>query len=132
MKKILIILAAIAVIQAVTNAADTTIIKEFRTASNNAFTFGERLSFELSYGFITAAEAFMTISPAPFMYNGRETYEINFDVNSRSSFDMVYKVRDNYKTFIDKQGIFPWRYEHHIRENDFKRDLRRDKSKVIY
>ena len=82
---------------------------QFRTHYNNAFTYGERLSFEVSYGFITAAEAFMTISPSPFNYNGRNTYEINFDVNSRSSFDVIYKVRDNYKTFIDVQGIFPWR-----------------------
>ncbi len=104
-------------------AADTTIIRDFRTVQNSAFGVGERLSFEVSYGFITAAEAFMTISPAPFIYNGRETYEVNFDVNSRSSFDVVYKVRDNYKTFIDKQGIFPWRYEQHIRENDYKHDF---------
>lgn len=96
---------------------------QFRTQYNNAFSYGERLSFEVSYGFITAAEAFMTVSPAPFIYNGRETYEVNFDVNSRSSFDGIYKVRDNYKTFIDVQGIFPWRFEQHIRENNYKRDF---------
>jgi hypothetical protein len=99
------------------------VLKEFRINQNNAFTYGERLSFEVSYGFLTAAEAFMTISPAPFVYNGRETYEINFDVNSRSSFDMIYKVRDNYKTYIDSKGTFPWRFEQHIRENDYKRDF---------
>jgi len=99
------------------------VLKEFRIHQNNAFSYGERLSFEISYGFLTAAEAFMTISPAPFIYNSRETYEINFDVNSRSSFDMVYKVRDNYKTYIDIKGIFPWRFEQHIRENDYKRDF---------
>lgn len=100
-----------------------TTFSQFRTHVNNAFTFGERLSFEVSYGFITAAEAFMTISPSPFMYNNRETYEVNFDVNSRSSFDVIYKVRDNYKTFIDAEGIFPWRFEQHIRENNFKHDF---------
>ncbi len=96
---------------------------QFRTHPNNAFSYGERLSFEVSYGFIIAAEAFMTISPVPFMYNSRETYEVNFDVNSRSSFDAVYKVRDNYKTYIDVSGIFPWRFEQHIRENNYKRDF---------
>ncbi len=99
------------------------VLKEFRTHQNNAFSHGERLSFEISYGFLTAAEAFMTISPAPFIYNGRETYEVNFDVNSRSSFDMVYKVRDNYKTYIDVIGCFPWRFEQHIRESNYKRDF---------
>jgi hypothetical protein len=73
---------------------------------NNAFSYGERLSFEIGYGFITAAEAFMNISPSTVVMNGRETYEVNFDVNSRSSFDLVYKVRDNYKTYIDTKDYF--------------------------
>lgn len=97
--------------------------KSYRTITNYAFSYGERLSFEISYGFLTAAEAFMNISPAPVIINGRETYEINFDVNSRSSFDLVYKVRDNYKTYVDSKGLFPWKFEQHIRENTFKRDV---------
>lgn len=101
--------------------SDTTFV--YRSVTNNAFTFGERLSFEVSYGFLTAAEAFMNVSPAPYMINGRECYEVSLETNSRSSFDVVYKVRDSYKSFIDKQGIFPWRFEQHIRENDYKRDF---------
>jgi hypothetical protein len=95
----------------------------YRTITNTAFSYGERLSYEISYGFLTAAEAFMNISPAPVMINGRDTYEINFDVNSRSSFDLVYKVRDNYKTYIDAKGLFPWKFEQHIRESSYKRDF---------
>jgi len=95
MKSVLIFVLSLMFSNSLFSQSDTVLIKEFRTQKNNAFGFGERLSFEISYGFLTAAEAFMTISPAPFVYNGRETYEINFDVNSRSSFDLVYKVRDN-------------------------------------
>lgn len=123
MKSVLIFVLSLMFSNSLFSQSDTVLIKEFRTQKNNAFGFGERLSFEISYGFLTAAEAFMTISPAPFVYNGRETYEINFDVNSRSSFDLVYKVRDNYKTYIDTKGIFPWRFEQHIRENQYKRDF---------
>jgi len=122
MKRLITLAAILIFMSSCLYSADTTVIQQFRTAQNSAFSYGERLSFEVSYGFITAAEAFMTVSPAPFNYNGRDTYEVNLDVNSRSSFDVVYKVRDNYKTFIDKQGIFPWRYEQHIRENDYKHD----------
>lgn len=111
------------------------LFSQYRTHYNNAYTYGERLSFEISYGFITAAEAFMTISPSPYVINGRDCYEVNFDVNSRSSFDFVYKVRDNYKTYIDAGGIFPWRFEQHIRENNFKYDLEanfKQDSKKVY
>lgn len=95
----------------------------YRELPNNSWGFGERLSFEISYGFITAAESFLTISPNPVVINGRETYEINFEVNSRPSFDIVYKVRDNYKSYIDTRGIFPWKFEQHIREQNFKKDF---------
>lgn len=95
----------------------------YRELPNNSWGFGERLSFEISYGFITAAESFMTISPSPVTISGRETYEINFEVNSRSSFDVIYKVRDNYKSYIDTRGIFPWKFEQHIREQNFKNDV---------
>lgn len=95
----------------------------YREIPNNSYGFGERLSFEINYGFITAAESFLTISSSPVMINGRETYEINFEVNSRPSFDVVYKVRDNYKSYIDTRGIFPWKFEQHIKEQNFKKDF---------
>lgn len=107
----------------------------YREIPNEAWGFGEKLSFEISYGFITAAEAFFTVSPSPVVLNGRETYEVNFETNSRPSFDVVYKVRDNYKTYIDTKGIFPWKYEQHIREQNFKKDFEvsflPDSQKVI-
>ncbi len=123
MKHLIAFLIAFTSFTSIGYSQTDSVLKEFRIHTNNAFSYSERLSFEITYGFLTAAEAFMTISPAPFNYNGRETYEINFDVNSRSSFDMVYKVRDNYKTYIDVKGLFPWRFEQHIRENDYKRDF---------
>src|SRR5437870_61159 len=102
---------------------DTSKLISLRVVHNDAFTYGERLSFEISYGFLTAAEAFMNISTAPVQFFGRDAYEINFDVNSRSSFDLIYKVRDNYKSYIDAKGVFPWKFEQHIREKDYSRDF---------
>ena len=96
---------------------------QFRDWPNGAFGYGERLSFEISYSFLTAAEAFFSISPSPVVINDRETYEVNFDVNSRSTFDAIYKVRDNYKSYIDIKGIFPWKFEQHIRENNYSKDF---------
>ena len=36
---------------------------------------------------------------------------------------MFYKVRDRYETYIDVDGIFPWRFEQHIREGGYTRDF---------
>ena len=96
---------------------------DFRKVNQKAFKPGEKLTFEINYGFITAGEAVMEIDPAPATINGRKCFDIKFTVNSTESFDMVYKVRDYYKTYVDMEGLFPWRFEQHIREGTYKRDF---------
>ena len=94
---------------------------EFRTIVNHAFKVGEKLTFELKYGFVTAGISIMQIQDIRKIF-GRATYHITFDVNSVPSFDWIYKVRDRYVTYVDTQGIFPWRFEQHLREGSFTRD----------
>ena len=55
--------------------------------------------------------------------SGREAYHVNFQVNTVPSFDWIFKVRDRYETFIDVQGLFPWRFEQHVREGGYSRDF---------
>jgi hypothetical protein len=123
MKNILFAIIIILCSAPLVKAQKDSIPNEFRLHSNTAFSFGEKLYYEINFSFITAAEAFLTISPSPFNYNNREVFEITLEVNSRSAFEHIYKVRDNYKTFIDSKGIFPWRFEQHIRESNYKRDF---------
>ena len=93
----------------------------YRQLQNNAFTVGERLTFDISYGFITAGQAVMSIPDYRYV-NGRKTYETRIEASSTSTFDWVFKVRDRYETFMDVEGIFPWRFEQHIREGSYSRD----------
>lgn len=95
---------------------------EFRKIENKAFTVGEKLTFDVKYGFVTAGVAEFSI-PKISKLAGRETYNVVFRVNSVSAFDAFYKVRDRYETFIDVEGIFPWRFEQHIREGGYSRDF---------
>lgn len=104
-------------------SADSTLKRDFRVIKQNAFKAGEKLTFEINYGFVTAGEAIMEISPVIQTINGRKCYDITFSVNSSSSFEWVYKVRDFYKTYVDVEGLFPWRFEQHIREGNYKRDF---------
>lgn len=97
-------------------------VTKFRKLENNAFTIGEKLTFEVKYGFVTAGVAVMEI-PKIRRISGREVYQVTFKVNSIPSFDPFYKVRDRYETYLDKEGIFPWRFEQHIREGVYSRDF---------
>ena len=95
--------------------------KDFRTIKHNAFDVGEKLTFEVNYGPVTAGIAVMEI-PKSKRIAGRECLNIQFKVNSVSSFDGVFKVRDRYVSYLDKQSVFPWRFEQHIREGGYSKD----------
>ena len=95
---------------------------EFRKIENKAFKLGEKLTFEVNYGFVTAGIAEYSI-PKIVKLAGRDVYNVVFNVSSVSAFDPFYKVRDHYETFIDVEGIFPWRFEQHIREGRFSNDF---------
>jgi hypothetical protein len=94
----------------------------FRKVENNAFKVGERLTYDVKYGFVTAGIATFHI-PRIKKISGREAYQVTFDVNTVPSFDWMYKVRDHYETYIDIEGLFPWRFEQHIREGGYSRDF---------
>jgi hypothetical protein len=123
MKIKLVILLLLAAFLSIDFAVAQTSEGEFRKISQNAFKPGEKLTFEINYGFVTAGEAIMEIDPVLQTMNGRKCYDIRFFVNSVPSFDWVYKVRDFYRTYVDVEGLFPWRFEQHIREGNYERDF---------
>ncbi len=96
-----------------------------RKLANTAFGAGEYLRFDVNYGYITAGEAVMKIRDT--LINGsRRCLKIEFTVTSKPFFDLVYKVRDRYESIIDSEGLFPWRFEQHIREGGYTRDFTAD------
>lgn len=93
-----------------------------RVVPQTAFGVGERLVFDVNYGFITAGEAVMAVSGYDSV-GGRKCYRVDFSVNSLPSFSWIYRVEDRYSTFIDVEAIIPWRFEQHIREGNYRRDF---------
>jgi hypothetical protein len=83
---------------------------------------GERLVFDVGYGFFTAGEAVMTIPKTDTMF-GRPCYQVLFTVNSTPTFSWIYKVEDRYETLLDVAGLFPWKFVQTVREGKYKRDF---------
>lgn len=104
------------------NAQDT-LKKDFRKVSQNAFGLGERLEYEISYGFLTAGYVVFEIAPNFVVMNGRNCYDITATLNSAPSFEWVYKLQDKYKCFLDADGLFPWRFEQSIKEGDYTKEF---------
>ncbi len=92
-----------------------------RKVRNIAFAGGEYLRFDINYGIVTAAEAVMRTRDTT--YNSRRCVIAEFTLSSKPFFDAFYKVRDRYYTLIDAEGLFPWRFEQHIREGGYTRDF---------
>ena len=77
---------------------------EFRKLENKAFKVGEKLTFEVKYGFVTAGIAVMQI-PKLKRISGRDVYHVTFGVNTVPSFDIFYKgLSSNYQYVLKLFG----------------------------
>ena len=90
--------------------SDTLPNYSMRTIENKAFTVGEKLTYTVHYGWINAGEAVLTVEDSPYKFGNREAYHVVGTGKSLGGFDMFFKVRDRFETYIDKQGIFPHRF----------------------
>ena len=96
-------------------------IGELRKLPNKAFASGEYLKFDITYGFVTAGEAVMSVSDT--VVKNRNCLRVDFHLKSKPFFDVFYRVEDRYHTLMDADGLFPWHFEQHIREGGFQRDF---------
>ncbi len=89
---------------------------------NNAFIVGEKLSFKIRYGFITAGSSEMRVLERR-KRDGRDILFLQTRAKSNGTFDWIYKVRDEVNTHIDYNGLFPYHYAKKLREGGYKADL---------
>lgn len=87
-----------------------------------AFQPGEVLTYKLKYGFITAAEATIKVTNSTLPFDGKSTYRLSVDARTSGSFDVFYKVRDRYDSYIDKTNLTPYFYQENVREGKYKRE----------
>ena len=92
-----------------------------RVIENNAFDIGEKLTFIIRYGLIVAGSATMSI-PEIVKVKGYECYHIITNARSSKFFSVFFKVNDRVESFMDKDGLFSWRFEKHLREGKYKAD----------
>ncbi len=96
-----------------------------RSVPNEAFGFNEKLEYKIGYKFLTAGTGYFWILPKPVVEDdNRQCYDIRFRVQSLESLRWIYRVDDNYRTIMDVAGIFPWEFEQHVREGNYKKDAK--------
>ena len=91
-----------------------------RTVTNNAFQRGEELTYRIHYGFIDAATATIKINDENKKIDGHSTYHVVGTGTSKGAFNLFFKVRDRYETYIDSQSLCPLMFIRRVDEGGYK------------
>ena len=106
-----------------------------RYLENLAFGVGEKFTYDVKYGFITAGVAEMEVMRL-VEYENRPCYQIVTRANSNSFFSSFYKVEDRVESIMDATGLFSWRFEKNLREGSYSSDRQyafdQRNHKVVY
>ena len=86
------------------------------------FQVGEVLKYKLRYGFITAAEGTLKVLDSDLKFDGKPTYRLSVDGETSGTFDVFYKIRDHYDSYIDRVNLKPYFYQENIREGSYRRE----------
>lgn len=90
-----------------------------RYVDNVAFGVGERLEFDINYGFINAGTASMEVLRL-IEYQNRPSYQIITRAESNNFFSTFYRVDDRIESIVDALGLFSWRFEKRLREGNYR------------
>ena len=79
-----------------------------RIQKNDAFKRGEILKYRMHYGFINAGEVVIQVMDENKKVADRNTLHVVGIGYTNSTFDLFFKVRDRYESYIDEEAIVPW------------------------
>lgn len=88
---------------------------------------GEKLSFKLHYGFVTAGVADICVEPQMYEVLGTICYNMYVYGKGVGIFDKMLRIRDTWRTFVDTSTQRPLKSMRNIEEGKYK--LRED---VVY
>src|SRR4051794_32872413 len=73
-------------------------LKNFRSIKNEAFRPGEKLTFRLHYGLLTAGEGVLEVMPDTKTFGGRVCYQVVGTGETVGAFNWFFKVKDRYES----------------------------------
>lgn len=95
-------------------------VQPLRYLEYDAFGYGERLTYKVKYGIMSAGKVIMEIMPKPVEVSGRNCYHIVATMTTKGAVDAMYPVVDRYETYLDVDGVFPWYFKKDLSEGKFK------------
>lgn len=89
---------------------------------NSAFTFGEELQFDVSYGWLNLAEAKLQIHRRMVNENSRPHYKIDAFGKTKGAATIFGRVNDNWGTHVDTSTLLPSLSYRYIEEGKYRKN----------
>lgn len=93
-----------------------------RVIPNKSFCTGEKVEYRVHYGFINAAEAKVEVAKSVSVVNNRPCFKVNASGRTVGAFDLISRVRDTWRSYIDTSAILPHMFERQIQENKYRKE----------
>jgi hypothetical protein len=87
--------------------------------SEPVFKVGEKLSYKMQYGFFTAAEADIRVEASDKKLPG-PAFHLIAEGKTAGTFDVFYKVRNKYESYVDETTLEPYFYTEDRHEGKWK------------
>ncbi len=89
---------------------------------NNAFLDGERIDYDIYYSVIGL---YVNAGTASFInnveiLNNKPVYHVTGSGSSNTSYDWIFKVRDQYESYFDTATLQPYKFIRNVNEGGFK------------
>ncbi|GAB3908272.1 DUF3108 domain-containing protein [Larkinella knui] len=120
MKKVVLILSIIT-----TAALSQVALKPdnaYRRVPNTSFGAGEHLEYKVHYGIFNAAEATVDVAPTLYKVNERPCYRVNVYGRTVGAFDLITRIRNTWRSYIDTTAILPQKFFAHIEEGNHRKE----------
>jgi hypothetical protein len=93
----------------------------FKPVPYSGFPKGEVLDYKLTYGFLTAGKAQITIQPKTYKVNGRSCYKVDVYGRTAGALDLITKVNDNWGAYVDTAALVPHISYRNIEEGSYRK-----------
>lgn len=94
--------------------------QEVTKTNEVAFQAGEQITYKLKYGIFTAAEAVIKVESSPVKFDNHPALHIFADAKTAGTFNLLFKVRNRYETFINPQTLLPYYYSEQRQESSYR------------
>lgn len=94
----------------------------YRRLPSNAFGAGEKISYRVHYGFVTAGEAELHIDRKIHTINDRPCYKIDIKGRTTGIADKLYNIKNVWGTYLDTAAVVPHQFYRHIREGKYRKN----------